>query len=226
MGKLDISVTTYYYKRKGFAMAKIWGRVVVLILLIIILLAGAAVWFDYLGVIDIKTTLAWVYRIPLVERITGGQARSQEPLSPDAYLNLDEERYRARLEALEARLAEAANQEAAITTRWAGLEQMAAELEERQRMLDEQEQSFQTRQTEAGSYDRNVEQDARYLSGMPPADAVGILNEMEVQLVIDIMRKVEEIAQAEGTASIVSFWFSQMDRARAAEIQRKMASNP
>jgi flagellar protein FlbB len=207
-------------------MAKIWGRVIVLFLLIIILLAGAAIWFDYLGVIDIKTTLAWVYRIPFVERITGGRARTQEPVSPDAYLNIDAERLAVRLEALDARLAEAANQETAIAARWAELEQMAAELEERQRMLDEQEQSIQTRQAETGSYDRNVEQVARLLSGMPPANAVGILNEMEDQFAIDIIRKVEEIAQAEGTASIVSFWFSLMDPARAAEIQRKMASNP
>jgi flagellar protein FlbB len=207
-------------------MAKIWGRVIVLFLLIIILLAGAAIWFDYLGVIDIKTTLAWVYRIPFVERITGRRARTQEPVSPDAYLSIEAERLAVRLEALDARLAEAANQETAIAARRAELEQIAAELEERQRMLDEQEQSIQTRQAETGSYDRNVEQDARYLSGMPPAGAVGILNEMEVQLAIDIIRKVEEIAQAEGTASIVSFWFSLMDPARAAEIQRKMASNP
>jgi flagellar protein FlbB len=207
-------------------MAKIWGRVVVLVLLIIILLAGAAVWFDYLGVIDIKTTLGWVYRIPFVERITGAQPRSQGALPPDAYLNLDAERLAVRLEALDARSAEMANQEAAIAARRAELEQMAAELEERQGMLDEQEQTFQTRQAETGAYGRNVEQVARYLSGMPPADAVGILNQMEDQFAIDLIRRVEEIAQAEGTASIVSFWFSLMDPVRAAEIQRKMAANP
>jgi flagellar protein FlbB len=209
--------------RKGFAMAKIWGRVVVLVLLIIILLAGAVIWFDYLGVIDIRTTLAWVYRIPFVERITGIQARTQEPLPPDAYLNLDAERLAVRLEALDLRSVEMNNQETAIVARQSELEQMAAELEERQRMLDEQEQSLQMRQTETDSYDRNLDQVARYLSGMPPADAVGILNQMEDQYAIDIIRKVEEIAQAAGTASIVSFWFSQMDRARAAELQRKMA---
>ncbi|MDR1231319.1 MAG: flagellar protein FlbB [Spirochaetaceae bacterium] len=207
-------------------MAKVWGRIVVLVLLIIILLAGAAVWFDYLGVFDIKTTLAWVYRIPFVERVLGVQARSQEPLSPDAFLNLDEERYRARLEALDARLAQSANQEAANTTRQAELEQMAAELEERQRMLDEQEQSFQTRLAEAGSYDLNVEGLARNLNSIAPADAVGILNVTDDQLAIDIIRKVEEIAQAAGTASIVSFWFSLMDPVRAAELQRKMVLNP
>jgi flagellar protein FlbB len=207
-------------------MAKIWGRVIVLILLILILLAGAAIWFDFLGVIDIKTTLAGIYRIPFVARITGVQPRSQEPLPPDAFLDLDAERLAVRLEALDLRSSEMDNQETAIAARQSELEQMAAELEERQRMLDERETSLEARQNEAESYDRNIDQLARYLNGMPPVDAVGILNQTEDQKAIDIIRKVEEIAQASGAASIVSYWFSLMEPARAAELQRKMASRP
>jgi flagellar protein FlbB len=207
-------------------MAKIWGRVIVLILLIFILLAGSAIWFDFLGVIDIKTPLAGIYRIPFVARITGIQPRLQEPLPPDAFLDLDAERLAVRLEALDLRSSEMDNQETAIVARQAELEQMAAELEERQRMLDERETSLEARQNEAESYDRNIDQLARYLNGMPPVDAVGILNQTEDQKAIDIIRKVEEIAQASGTASIVSYWFSLMEPARAAELQRKMASRP
>ncbi|MDR0638343.1 MAG: flagellar protein FlbB [Spirochaetaceae bacterium] len=207
-------------------MAKIWGRVVVLVLLILILLAGAAIWFDYLGVIDIKTTLAGIYRIPFIARITGVQPRSQEPLPPDAFLDLNAERLAVRLEALDLRSSEMDNQETAIAARQVELEQMAAELEERQRMLDEREMSLEARRNEAESYDRNIDQLARYLSGMPPDAAVGILNDTEDQKAIDIIRKVEEIAQESGTASIVSYWFSQMTPARAAELQRKMASRP
>jgi flagellar protein FlbB len=207
-------------------MAKMLGRVVVLVLLILILLAGAAVWFDYLGVIDIKTPLAAIYRIPFVARITGVQPRSQEPLPPDAFLDLDAERLAVRLEALDLRSREMDNQETAITSRRAELEQMAAELEERQKMLDERELSLEARQNEAESYDRNIDQLARYLNGMPPGDAVGILNQTEDQKAIDIIRKVEEIALADGTTSIVSYWFSLMDPVRAAELQRKMAARP
>jgi flagellar protein FlbB len=207
-------------------MAKIWGRVTVLVLLIIILLAGAAIWFDYLGVIDIKTSLAWVYRIPFVARITGIEARTQEPLSPDAFLNLDAERLAVRLESLDLRSAELDNQEAANAARQAEIEQWAAEIEERQRMLDEAEQSLEARRNETDSYDGNVDRIARNLSSMPPVAAVGILNQMEDQFAIDIIRKVEEIAQAAGTVSIVSYWFSLMQPARAAELQRKMASRP
>jgi flagellar protein FlbB len=61
---------------------------------------------------------------------------------------------------------------------------------------------------------------------MPPQNAVSIIAELDDQVAIDVIRKTEEIAQAEGRASIVSFWFSLMDPARAAELQRKMAGRP
>jgi flagellar protein FlbB len=66
---------------------------------------------------------------------------------------------------------------------------------------------------------------------MDPERAVGIMAAMDDQLVIDVFRKTEEIAQAEGTTSIVSYWLSLMagtaeGAARAAELQRKMAARP
>jgi flagellar protein FlbB len=195
-------------------------------LLIVILLAGGLVWFDYLGVIDIKTTLAPVYRIPFVQRITGVDPRSQEPIDPSAFLNLDEERLAVRLEALSLRESEIDNLELDITSRQGEIEQMAAELEERQRSLDEREQSMNALSEAANSRDAAVTQTALYLNGMPPAAAVNILNEMGDQDAIEVLRKVEEIARAQGATSLVSFWFSQMPAARVAELQRKMASRP
>jgi flagellar protein FlbB len=61
---------------------------------------------------------------------------------------------------------------------------------------------------------------------MPPVRAVSILSEMDDQDVIDVLRKTEELARAEGTSSIVPFWFSLMEPVRAAELQRKMAGRP
>jgi flagellar protein FlbB len=79
---------------------------------------------------------------------------------------------------------------------------------------------------DAENKDKNVEQNARYLTGMPPQNAVGIIAKLDDQDAIDVLRKTEEIAKAEGTVSIVSFWFSLMEPGRAAELQRKMASRP
>jgi flagellar protein FlbB len=43
---------------------------------------------------------------------------------------------------------------------------------------------------------RNVEQNARYLKGMPPANGVEIINRMNDQDTVDVLRKTGELAQA------------------------------
>ncbi|MDR1900286.1 MAG: flagellar protein FlbB, partial [Treponema sp.] len=118
-----------------------------------------------------------------------------------------------------------------INVRYGEIEQMAQEMEQRQKSLDERENSFNALLEETDNKDRNVEQNARYLTGMPPERAVEIITRMDDQDAIDVFRKTEEIAQAEGTSSIVSYWLSLMAEtaegaARAAELQRKMAGRP
>jgi flagellar protein FlbB len=196
------------------------GRVIVLIFLILALAAGGVVWFDYLNVIDAKTVLAPVYRL------IGREGRSQPETEEEELLSLDAERLAVRLEALELRNREMDSRERQIQARSGEIEQMAQELEERQKALDERENSFNALIQEAENKERNVEQNARLLNGMPPDRAVGILTAMEDQDVIDIFRKTEEIAQADGTSSIVSYWLSLMPSERAAEIQRKMVNRP
>ena len=72
----------------------------------------------------------------------------------------------------------------------------------------------------------NIEQIANNLNGMRPEAAVGILVAMDDQIVIDVLRKVEEMAAENGTMSMGSYWLSLMPSDRAAEIQRKMLSKP
>ena len=61
---------------------------------------------------------------------------------------------------------------------------------------------------------------------MTPKAAVNILLAMDDQMVIDVLRKVEEMAAQNGTASMVSYWLSLMPADRAAAIQRKMVVKP
>ncbi|MDR0657063.1 MAG: flagellar protein FlbB [Treponema sp.] len=201
------------------------GRVIVLLLLIIAMAGGGLVWFDYLGIIDVKTVIAPVYRL------IGREGRSQPQAGDDELLNLDAERLSVRLEALELRDRELDNREEELTGRYNEIEQMAQELEERQKALDDRENSINAGAEETDNKERNVEQNARYLTGMLPGRAVGILSAMDDQDIIDVFRKTEEIARAEGTTSIVSYWLSLMAEtaegaARAAELQRKMAGRP
>ena len=196
------------------------GKSLLLLLLIIIISAGGLLWFDYLNIIDIKTTLA-----PIYQRLGWG-ARSQSSVPRGEPLDLDAERLAVRLETLDLREMEMKKQEEEIKKRQAQMEQMSAELEDRQKGLDERENSMNALSREATSYERNIEQSARYLNNMQPRNAVAIIEAMDDQEAIDIMRKVDEIAAAEGAASIVSYWLSQLPPARAAEIQRKMSVRP
>jgi len=198
------------------------GRVIVLLLLIVVLAVGGLVWFDYLNVIDAKTVLAPIYKIlPFT-----GEGRTQPKIAPDEFVNLDAERLAVRLEALELRNMEMDNRHRDLNFREGEIEQMAQELEERQKSLEELEKSLRAQSEDAENKDSNVERNARNLNGMPPERAVAIMANMDDQDVIDILRKTEEIAQSEGTSSIVAYWLSLMDPQRAAELQRKMAGRP
>jgi len=201
------------------------GRVIVLLLLVAVLSAGGIVWFDYLTIIDAKTVLSPLYKF------VGRDGRSQPKTVPDENINLDAERLAVRLEALELRDMEINTRHRDIDLRYDEIAQMAQELEERQKALDERENSLRAQAADADNKDRNIEAIARMLTGMPPERAVGIMAPMDDQLVIDVLRKTEDIARAEGTSSIVSYWLSLMagtpeGAVRAAELQRKMAGRP
>jgi flagellar protein FlbB len=196
------------------------GRIFVLLLLIAVVAAGGIIWFDYLNVIDAKTVLSPFYRF--ISR----EGRSQPKTTPEEYLNLDAERLLVRLEALDLRSMEMDTQQQGLESRYGEIEQMAQELEERQKTLDERENSLRAMASDAENKDRNVEENARILTGMPPERAVGIMAAMDDENVIDVLRKTEELARAEGAQSIVPYWLSKMEPARAAELQRKMAGRP
>ena len=199
------------------------GRIIVLLLLIFVLAAGGLVWFDYLNVIDAKAVLAPVYKyIPFI----GGEGRTQPKTPPDEPLNMDAERLAIRLEAIEWRKMEMDAFQRDLNIRHGEIEQMAEELGERQKALDELANSLRAQAEDAENKDSNVERIARNLNGMPPERAVAIMAAMDDQNVIDILRKTEEIAAAAGGNSIVPYWLSLMEPARAAELQRKMAGRP
>jgi len=199
------------------------GRAIVLLLLIGILAVGGIIWFDYLNLIDAKTVLAPFYKyFPFIP----GEGRRQPKIGEDELINLDAERLAIRLEALELRNMEIDTRKRDLDNRYGEITQMAQELEERQNALNDIENSLKAQQFDAENKDRNVEQNARYLTGMPPQNAVGIIARLDDQDAIDVLRKTEEIARAEGTTSVVAYWFSLMDPVRAAELQRKMAGRP
>ena len=203
------------YGQKG-----VLGRIILLLFLIFILAAGGIIWFDYLNVIDAKTFLSPFYRL------IGLEGRTQPDVPDNTILNLNDERYAILLEALELQKMELQRMDIDIQIRQGEILQMAQELEEQKKALEDQEKALNAQLSDADIRNRNVEQNARNLVGMPPERAVGILAAMDDQLIIDVLRKTDEIAQAEGSASIVPYWLSLLPPERAAEISRKMTVRP
>jgi len=199
------------------------GRIVILLILILVLAGGGILWFDYLNVIDAKTTLAPLYRF------VGKEPRTAGELGPDDFINLDAERLAVILEAQALRELDMDTREDEIAAKDAELEQKAQELIERQKILDDTEKSINDALLSAENKDRNVEGISQQLTNMQPERAVAIIMGMNDQNAIDVIRKTEELAQRAGTPSLVPYWLQLMAATdegakRAAELQRKMVA--
>jgi flagellar protein FlbB len=204
----------------SFGRPRVAGRIVLLLAMILALVVGGIVWFDYIGLIDAKDALAPAYRL------LGIKTRTAAPAPPTAPALLEEERYAKRLEAIQARSEELDQREGGIQKKDSEISQKAQELDDRGKALDDQEKSFNDKVKQYENRKANIDQNAQYLVGMPPAKAEDILKAMDDETVIDIFRAVEDRAKAAGTASLVSVWLSGLPPDRSATLQRKMSAAP
>lgn len=198
------------------------GKSIVLIMLIIIMALGGLLWFDFLGVVHMKSVFSPLYKILGKEPQTSVTATSSNPVVAD----LDQDRINKQREAIDLRVEELDKRESEIAQKEKLNEQIASELSNREKSQEEREKTFNQTLKQYDDKNVNIEQIAANLNGMRPEAAVNILVAMDDQTVIDVLRKVEEIAARNGTSSMGSYWLSLMPAERAAEIQRKMLSKP
>ncbi len=198
------------------------GKSFVLLLVILILIIGGLLWFDRLGVIHVKSVFSPVYKVLKKDPQTSTTATQSKPLTA----NLDEDRLRKQRESLDIFKEELDKRQQDIESAEKQNEKVTAELTEREKNQEEREKTFNLQVKKYDDKNINIEQIARNLNGMKPQAAVNILIAMDDQIVIDVLRKVEEIATAEGTSSLGAYWLSLMPSDRAATIQRKMLSKP
>ena len=186
------------------------------------MLIGGGLWLDYLDVISVKKTFAPLYTVLGKTPQTSTTATQSKPL----VANLDEDRLAKIQESLLLQAETLDKRESDIAAKENQLEQTALELSEREKNQEEREKTFNLAVKKYDDKNVNVEQIATNLNGMAPKNAVDILVAMDDQTVIDVLRKVEELAKANGTSSMGSYWLSLMPSERAAEIQRKMINKP
>jgi len=133
-------------------------RIVVLILLVGVLALGGLVWFDYLGVVDARRTLAPVFAL--------FGARRPE-LSAEDPLLLDKERLSKQLEAVAVRAEELSAREQALSAQEQELAQKVQQVEEREKAAEDREKLFNERVKAYDNRRESLIKNSAYLVGMP-----------------------------------------------------------
>lgn len=198
------------------------GKSFVLLIIIVILILGGLLWFDYLGLVHVKSVFAPIYTLLGKDPQISTTATQTKPLVGD----LDEDRLNKQKEAINIQIEEIEKREQDLFAAEQLNAQIAEELEERKKNQEEVEKTFNLMVNQYDSKDKNVEQVVNNLNGMKPQLAVDILLSMDDQMVVDVLRKADQIAQTSGTTALTSYWLSLMPSDRAATIQRKMINKP
>lgn len=194
-------------------------RIIVLILALIVLVFSGFIWFDFLGLIDVKDTFAPVFGFIGIRTRT----KIEEPMAPDL---LDQQRLAQQWEALTLEYEKLAQLGGSLDLREARVNQMMERVREREEALEEREKSFNARQEQYENRNANLRTVSVQFASMPPTEAVLRLTQMNDQDVIDILRMTDSIAQEAGVNSISSYWLQLMAPDRAAAIQEKMIDKP
>nr|WP_231929925.1 flagellar protein [Borreliella bavariensis] len=103
------------------------------------------------------------------------------------------------------------------------LNKLEFELKQKQKDLDLKQKVIDDIINKYNDEEANILQAAAYLMNMPPEDAVKRLEDLNPELAISYMRKIEELSKKEGRLSIVPYWLSLMDSKKAAVLIRKMS---
>jgi flagellar protein FlbB len=109
------------------------------------------------------------------------------------------------------------------------LEEEARNLElERENLVKERQRvenmiaQWERERENLAEYDVRVARVANQIENMPPDAAVRIVSQFDDMMIIDVFRKIEERAEAEGIMSMVPLYLSMMDEEQAARVQQKI----
>lgn len=192
-----------------------WIKVAVL-LLINIAIAGSTLYFlDYMRVINV---------LSIASQITKRDISA--PLRVEDTLLLEKEELNKKWELLTIKEIELSNQDQSILASNIDLATEKTKLQdEREAFLNEQILVDLEKQ-EQNSYDIKITDVATQISGMPPQTAAELLNLQDDLQVVDVFKKMDQIAAAAGQASTVPFLLTLIEREKAARIQTLMLVSP
>jgi flagellar protein FlbB len=207
------------YNDQGYSRVGAAPRIFGLTLLVLVLALGGALWFDFLGLIDVTSlfspALRWI----------GLDPREEADVEDSPFL-LEDERLAKREEALAILADQMAEREDGLDTREAELQAFAEQLEERETALLDREKSVSQALRRVENERAALVRLSTYLTNMPPADAVSIMVNYPDPLLLNVLLVTDELADEGGQASLVPFWLSQMPADRAAIIGEKLEMLP
>lgn len=187
-------------------------RILVLLFGNIALITIAIMIFDTLGIIDYRS---FVYEnIPFARQLLEQKLEDPKLIEKESLLRYKEELDYLK-QSLDSREKQILEKEKEIMAKEAELQQRMTSIEELQRSLEQQQRIFR-------NYDEKITKIATYINSLPPEDAARILENMEDNTIVDVLLKIDEIAQREGTISISSFLLSKLPPDRAARISEKI----
>jgi flagellar protein FlbB len=208
------------YNDQGYNRVGAAPRIFGLTLLVLVLALGGALWFDFLGLIDVTALLS-----PAL-RWVGLEPREEPVVVEDSPLLLEDERMSKREQALAILSDQLDEREQSIEAQEAELDALAEQLEEREAALADRENSVNAALRRVENERAALVKLSTYLTNMPPADAVAIMVGYRDPLLIDVLLMTDELAEQSGQASLVPFWLSQMPADRAAVIGEKLEMLP
>ncbi len=168
--------------------------------------------FDTFGIIDYREFL--YENLPFVRSYIEQKIEDPSILEKENLL-----RYKTELDyiknSLEKKEKELQIRESNIINKELELQQKMVEVEQVRANLEKLQNSFI-------SYDQKVTKVANYLLNIPPDSAVKVLEEMDDNMIIDVLMKIDQISEREGIASISPLLLSRLPADRAARIQAKI----
>lgn len=191
-----------------------WGKVFLLLLLNIAIAGATLYFFDYMRIISYHQLLSNIpgFKVSVPIRI-------EDPLL------LEKEELNKKWELLTIKELELSNLNLEVISNNLALESKQTELQtEREAFINEQT-LIALKKEEANTYNIKINDVATQIAGMPPQTAAELLNLQDDLQVVDIFKKMDEIAAANGQASTVPFLLTLLEREKAARIQSLMLVN-
>lgn len=195
------------------------GKAFLLILLIIVLTVIGAILIDYVG------TICGVYvPIPGMHTLKSKSLKKKIQTAEDPYLLEREElnKERDRLALIEEQLVnkekEINEKEVVATKKLETLQEREEELNKKSEFLDHREHQWEDKQ-------QNIREQAVKLYGMPPQNAVKIMEKQSEADIVDIIRAIDAYCEELGSSSTSPYMLNllgQINPEKAANVLRKL----